>query len=164
MPVENVTELNITKVLREEYLCEYFQNSDYDCGVMDNLVWYVDGKIKSTLTSIDVLNAINNVSIPTTLFKDNFTITIPKSKLEMKKMLEKDIPQEICKKILCNNWHYNSSNYAVIFNVSSKILKYDIFQVLSFLEKNGFIHSPINMQKVLFIKYNKERNCVEVIG
>jgi hypothetical protein len=42
--VDNVTEANVTKVLIEEDRCKSIENSDYGCGVQDQILWGVEGE------------------------------------------------------------------------------------------------------------------------
>jgi len=41
--VDNVTEANVTQILIEEDRCTSIENSDYGCGVEDQILWKVEG-------------------------------------------------------------------------------------------------------------------------
>jgi len=43
--VENVTEANVTQVLIEEDRCRSIENSDYGCGVQNQILWMVENGI-----------------------------------------------------------------------------------------------------------------------
>lgn len=163
LPVENVTEENVTKVLKKEYGCEEFQNFDYECGAMDNLVWLVDGDV--ILIDENVLKeAINYASVPKTLLESpiSFQYFLTK-KSELITLLKEVYPQTICNVLGCD-WYYDPKALQVYFNFTNEIIKYDIPLILSYLERNGNVFSPIRSQTILFIKYNPKRNCVEVVG
>jgi hypothetical protein len=43
--VDNVTEANVTKVLIDEDRCISIENSDYGCGIQNQIIWNVDGEV-----------------------------------------------------------------------------------------------------------------------
>ena len=43
--VDNVTEKNVTDVLIKEDHCSSIENSDYECGAQNNILWKVDGNV-----------------------------------------------------------------------------------------------------------------------
>jgi hypothetical protein len=43
--VNDVSEYNVTKVLIEEDRCKSIENSDYGCGVQDQIIWRVEGGV-----------------------------------------------------------------------------------------------------------------------
>lgn len=43
--VQNVSEANVTEVLKKEDGCRSIENSDYGCGVVDQISWNVEGGI-----------------------------------------------------------------------------------------------------------------------
>ncbi len=46
--IENVSENNISLILNEEDHCKSIENSDYDCGAHDQIIWNVDGGVINT--------------------------------------------------------------------------------------------------------------------
>jgi hypothetical protein len=44
-PVDNVTEQNVSDILIKEDHCRSIENSDYGCGVKDQIVWKVEGSV-----------------------------------------------------------------------------------------------------------------------
>jgi len=43
--VQDVTEESVTNILIKEDLCRSIENSDFGCGVMNQIIWNVDGSI-----------------------------------------------------------------------------------------------------------------------
>jgi len=43
--VENITEANVTRVLIEEDRCKSIENSDYGCGIQNQIVWMVENGV-----------------------------------------------------------------------------------------------------------------------
>lgn len=43
--VDNVTEQNVSSILINEDHCKSIDNSDYDCGDKDQIVWNIDGNV-----------------------------------------------------------------------------------------------------------------------
>jgi hypothetical protein len=43
--VEDVTEENVTKILIEEDRCKSIENSDYNCGAKDQILWKVENDV-----------------------------------------------------------------------------------------------------------------------
>lgn len=53
--VENVTEANVSEILKKEDHCKSIENSDYGCGVLDEINWSIEGGTinSQTILSID---------------------------------------------------------------------------------------------------------------
>jgi len=166
--VENVTEANLSTVLIEEDHCKSIENSDYGCGVKNQIVWDVEGKILF-LTKNIMAEVINNNTYPSEIPVNESMIPNLSSltkKSELREYLKDEIPSKIC-------WYFNSigkscsftlKNNIVTFNITSKIYNYDIDLILSELEREGKIYSPINTQPVIFIKYDASREAVVIKG
>lgn len=46
--VDSVTEANVTSILTIEDHCRSIENSDYGCGVKDQILWNIDGNVINT--------------------------------------------------------------------------------------------------------------------
>ena len=160
--VEDVVEANVSKVLNEEDFCTSIENSDYGCGVYNQILWRVDGQVKS-LSKTDLEDALENAfSQPTSIsLQAGFE---GGSKADLQYYLTEILPNEICEKLSCKNWYYNESLNQVFFKIDETKVYYDVDLIFSYLEKNGKIYSPINQQKILLINYNFYKDAVEVIG
>ena len=160
--VEDVVEANVSKVLNEEDFCTSIENSDYGCGIYNQILWKVDGQVKS-LSRTDLENALKNAFFPSISIslQDGFS---GGSKADLQYFLTEILPNEVCEKLDCKNWYYNESLNQVFFEMDGTKTYYDVDLIFSYLEKNEKIYSPINHQKILLIKYNFYKDAVEVIG
>jgi len=164
--VENVSEENVTYILIKEDHCRSIENSDYGCGVNNQIIWSIDGDV--SLEEENISDAINNCTTPSSLSLDETMIPSVvgiKTKIQLKNFLANDVPVKICASLSqCNGWEYNNSTDEVSFSIDSTIYSYKIDLVISYLEKEGLIRSVIEDQKILLVEYNGPKEAVEVIG
>jgi hypothetical protein len=176
--IENVSEENVTYILIKEDRCRSIENSDFneffnfECGGKNQIVWSVEGTINS-MYKTNISDAINNSISP-----NEISITesmIPsinniKSSTQLRNFIMYDVPKSICNSFGsdCISWKYVESNdYALIKlkNGTQQIsYAYFIDDVVIDLQNKGFINSFISDQTILLIKYNGDKEAVEVIG
>lgn len=176
--VENVSEENVSSILVNEDHCRSIENSDfneildYDCGAKNQILWSVDGEVKS-LTRNDVATAINAFTEPTEIpIDENMIPSIEniKTRIELKKFIVDDVPKFICNSpgVRCIEWNYVKSNGYVWINIVDGndyiVRAYSSDAIISDLEKKGMIESVISNQKIILIQYNGEKDAVEVMG
>ena len=164
--VDNVSEENVSSILINEDHCISIENSDYECGAKNQILWSVDGTIVS-LTKSNITNAINTVTLPSQIpVTDSMIPDITStSKLQLKEFIVSDVPNSICSNIPeCYMWGYNKSTGYVSFNISNVIYNYTIDSVTSYLERFGMVRSVIENQTIILIEYQGFKDAVEVIG
>jgi hypothetical protein len=176
--VENVSEENVTSILINEDRCRSIENSDfneildYDCGEKNQILWSVDGAV-SNLTKINISEAINNFTDPSTIPVDESmlpTIDNIKTTSQLKTFLIKDVPESICNSLgdKCSYWRYNQPNNYVWFKITKdgveETYAYFVDMIMSDLVNKGFISSVISDQKIILISYNGNKEAVEVTG
>ena len=123
----------------------------------------MEGEVKN-LNSRELINSINRVLKPRPIFS-YISFSIPPQKFLLFHNLTSQIPEKLCSSTpSCFSWKYEPELYEVEFNISNEIYYYDLFDVLTDLEKNGFLYSPIVNQTTLIIKYNPVRDAIEVIA
>jgi len=169
--VDDVSEKNVSDILIKEDRCISIENSDYGCGEQDQILWSVDGMIKH-LTRQNISDALNEFIYPKKIvfIEDKIPqIDDVKTKSKLKTFLSKDVPESICKSLKTKcSWKFIKSTNDILFNINedgkTKQYSYNVDQILFYIEKNGFVDSFINNQKILLVKYNGVRDAVEVIG
>jgi hypothetical protein len=174
--IDNVTEENVSSILIKEDHCSSIENSDYNCGAKNQIMWDVDGNISSSLNKSIMVNIINNNTLPNPIPVNESMIPdlsdlIKKS--ELSNYLREEIPESICGNVSINpntTCEYNINISLVNFNITdlttnnSQYYLYNIDNILAYLEKIHLIYSPINTQKVLLIRYDSQRECIVVKG
>jgi hypothetical protein len=165
--VDNVTEQNVSDILIREDHCRSIENSDYGCGIKNQIVWDVDGNVSDSLSPKNVSDAINSQGIDRSIVNESmFTLNNVDRKIKLKNSLFSEIPQRICKYHGKNCYYWESKKVVgnVTLNISLLNYTYNVDLVLSYLEKKGLINSTITTQNILLIEYNGEKDAVEVIG
>ncbi len=173
--VENVTEENVSRILIREDHCNSIENSDYNCGAKNQIIWDIEGNILSLNETI-IADVINNKTVPSQIpvnisMIPNLSSLVKKSELE--KYLQEEIPDSICNNLSASpnmTCSYISGVNIVGLNITnltigtSEYFSYNTDEILSYLEKTRKIYSPINTQRVLLIKYDYLRKSVMVKG
>lgn len=170
--VDNVTEKNVTDILIIEDNCISIENSDYGCGEENKILWKIETNITDPITQENITDAINSVTRPEKIPIESQwvpeEIKTIKNTTFLKNYLKKEFLDKLSEELSNNypgsNIGITEENGIVNITINNKEYIYDIEDVLSELEKSGKFLRAINSQSLILIRYNGDRDAVEVIG